>query len=195
MKTKLTVLGALLTLGVVASAQENPPTPKYEVGLNYTYTRVNPGGTLGSYNANGGSGYVEYNFNKVFGLVADLGGNRVGDANGFQVNNTSFEYLFGPRFNWRHSRYTPYVQALFGGERYSNAYNPNAANPSLGTSQNNFAAAFGGGLDIAISNHIAVKPIQIEYLTAQVPTGANNLNYAQNNFRYSAGVVFRFGSK
>src|SRR5215470_19233341 len=74
MKTKTFVLGTLLTLGaVVASAQEAPTTPKYEVGANYTYTRVNPGGNLGSYNTNGGSAYFEYNLNKVVGLVADLG--------------------------------------------------------------------------------------------------------------------------
>jgi hypothetical protein len=196
MKTKAFVLGTLLSLGVVASAQENTPTPKFEVGANYTYTRVNPGGTLGSYNANGGSAYVEYNLNKVVGLVADLGATRVGDVNGIQLQNTSFDYLFGPRFNWRRSgRFTPYVQTLFGGERYSNAFNPNATNPSLGTSQNHFAAAFGGGLDVRVTDHIAFKPIQIEYLTAQVPAGTSNQNFAQNNLRYSAGVVFRFGAK
>jgi hypothetical protein len=194
MKTKVFVLGTLLSLGVVASAQENPSTPQVEVGLNYSYTRVNPGGTLGSYNANGGSGYVEYNLNKIVGVVADLGGNYVGSANGIQLQNTTFDYMFGPRFNWRHSRYTPYVQALFGGERFSNGLNPGAADPRLSTSQNNFAAAFGGGLDITLTNHIALKPIQIEYLTAQVPAGGD-LKYSQNNLRYSAGVVFRFGAK
>lgn len=48
-------------------------------------------------------------------------------------------------------------------------------------------------MDFALTNHIAVKPIQVEWLTAQVSN--SNLSYAQNNVRYSAGVVFRFGSK
>jgi hypothetical protein len=49
------------------------------VGVTYSYTRVNPGGTLSGANANGGYGYVEYNFKKV-GLVADLGANYVGNG-------------------------------------------------------------------------------------------------------------------
>lgn len=191
MKSKVILVAALLAFGVMASAQET--TPVAEAGLSYSYTRVNPGGALSSYNANGGYGYAEYNFSKVFGLVADLGANYVGNAQGVHLGNTTFEYLFGPRFNWRHSRFTPYVQALVGGERFSNGLNPAAGNPRLANSQNNFAAALGGGLDFALTKHIAVKPIQVEWLTAQV--SSSNLAYAQNNIRYSAGVVFRFGSK
>lgn len=194
MKSTVILMGALLTSGMMASAQETS-TPVVETGLSYSYMRVNPGGTLGSYNANGGYGYAEYNFSKVFGLVGELGANHVGDANGVQLSNTSFEYLFGPRFNWRHSRFTPYVQALVGGERFSNGFNPGSADPRLFASQNNFAAALGGGLDIAVTNHIAVKPIQVEWLTTQFNNSAANLKYVQNNLRYSAGVVFRFGSK
>ena len=48
----------------------------------------------------------------------------------------------------------------------------------------------GGGIDITVTNHIAVKPIQLEYITARPSS-----NSFQNNLRYSAGVVFRFGEK
>ena len=188
------LLGSLLIIGGVVSAQEFE-TPKVEVGLNYSFTRMNPGGSLSSYNENGGHGYAEYNLNKVVGLVADLGGSYVGSANGVQLNNTTFTYLFGPRFNWRHSRYTPYVQTLFGGARFTNGLNPAASNPLLGTSQNNFAAAFGGGLDVAVSHHIAVKPFQVDYLMTQFDPGSGYSRNVANNLRYSAGVVFRFGSK
>jgi opacity protein-like surface antigen len=191
MKSSAILLGTLFAFGIAASAQET--TPVAEVGMSYSYMRVNPGGTLSSYNANGGYGYAEYNFSRVFGLVAELGANYVGRDHGINLGNTTFEYLFGPRFNWRHSRFTPYVQALVGGERFSNGLNPASSSPRLVNSQNNFAAAFGGGLDYALTSHITVKPVQVEWLTAQVSN--SNLNYAQNNLRYSAGVVFRFGSK
>jgi hypothetical protein len=190
---KTFLLGTLLVAGV-ASAQELTETPKLEVGVNYTYTRVNPGGALNSYNANGGSAYAEYNFNKVFGLVADMGGTYTGTVNGFPLDSTTFDYLFGPRFNLRHSRYTFYVQTLVGGERLSNGLNPGAAFPFLAASQNDFAAALGGGVDVALTNHIAVKPIQVEYLMSEV-SPAGPLNFVQNNLRYSAGLVFRLGSK
>ena len=86
---KTILFGTLLVASVGAYAQESGETPKWEIGANYTYTRVNPGGALDSYNSNGGSGYVEYNFNKVFGLVADLGGSNVGNVNGVTLNNTT----------------------------------------------------------------------------------------------------------
>ncbi len=193
-KTSL-LIGTLLVGGAIAGAQETAETPKAEIGLNYSYTRINPGGTFGSYNANGGFADVAYNFNKYFSAVADLGGNFSGTQNGVALNNTTFEYLFGPRVNFRHSRFTPYAQALFGGVRYSNGFNPTSADPRLGTSQNNFAAAFGGGLDINVSQHFAVRPFQVEYLMTQIQPGSTNLNYTQNNLRYSAGVVLRLGSK
>jgi len=41
----------------------------------------------------------------------------------------------------------------------------------------------------------AVKPIQVEYFMTQLPQLASNLNSAQNNLRYSAGLIFRFGAK
>lgn len=194
MKRQALVVGSLLILGVAANAQE-VATPKIEVGLNYSYLRMNPGGSLPAYNANGGFGTVQYNFNKSFGIVADLGANYVGNVNGLQIGNTSFEYLFGPRFTWRHSRFSPYVQTLFGGERFSNGFNPASSTPLLGTSQNNFAAAFGGGVDVTVTDHIAVKPIQVDYLMTQFSPGMGSPNNVSNNLRYSTGIVFRFGSK
>ncbi len=193
MKRYAILLGTVLVFGVVASAQETAPAA--EVGFSYSYTRVNPGGALSSANANGGYGYVEYNFNRVVGLVADLGANYVGNAGGVQLQNTTFQYLFGPRFNWRMSRFTPYLQTLVGGQRFSSGLDPSSSTPRLASAQNNFAAAIGGGIDYNLTKHIALKPIQVEYLVAEVSPFGRNVNFVQNNLRYSAGVVFRFGSK
>jgi hypothetical protein len=159
-------------------------TPVIESGFNYSFTRVNAGASIGSYTANGGSGDVEYNLNKAVGMVADLDGNYVGNANELSLSNTTFISLFGPRFNWRVSRVTTYVQTLVGGARFSNALDSNLPNPILGGSRNGFAGAIGG---------IAVKPFQVEYLITETPSAFSNVNHAQNNLRYSAGLVFRFG--
>jgi Outer membrane protein beta-barrel domain len=101
---------------------------------------------------NGGSGYVEYNVNKTFGLVADFGGyanTRTG------INDRLVTYLLGPRFNWRHARLTPYAQFLFGGGYVWN-------NPAgVSTTQNAFATAAGGGLYYNLTSHIAIKPLRI----------------------------------
>jgi opacity protein-like surface antigen len=168
MKLRTLVLGAICISGFSAFAQE-ASTPVVETGLNYTFTRINPGGSLPSYSANGGSAYVEYNLNRVVGLVADLG--------------------------WRLSRFTPYVQTLVGGARFSNAYDPGSSSPLLGVKENSFAAAIGGGVDFKLTDHIALKPLQVEYFMTQLPSTFANVNQVQNNLRYSAGIVFRFGSK
>ena len=123
MRLTSTILTTLLFSGAVALAQETSETPKVEVGLNYSFTRVNPGSSFSSFNTNGGFGDVEYNVNRHFGLVADLGATYVGTTNGVNFSNTSFEYLFGPRFNVRHGRFNPYIQTLFGGQRFSNGWN------------------------------------------------------------------------
>lgn len=188
------LFGSLLMFGAVASAQE-VETPQFEFSVNYSYLYNHPGGFLPSYSANGGFGTAQYNFNKSFGFVADLGANYVGSPSGVPFDNTAFEYLFGPRYTWRHSRFSPYVQTLFGGVRYSDGFVPQSNFPLLGASQTNFAMAFGGGLDVTLTNHIAVKPIQVDYLMTQFAPGGGNAITASNAIRYSAGVVFRLGSK
>jgi hypothetical protein len=136
----------------------------------------------------GGSGYFEYNLNKAFGLVGDFGGytnTRKG------INDKALSYLFGPRFNWRHSRLNPYVQFLFGG---AYAWSGPTGNS---TTQNAFATSAGRGLDYNWTNRISIKPIQ-EYVMTQFDSarpGGSTLGFRdhQSDIRYSAG--FKFGEK
>lgn len=118
--------------------------------------------------------------------VGDLGGYDNGNE-----NRQSFSYLFGSRFNWRMLRVTPYVQFLFGGSNEWGVVN----STGISTTQNGFAFAAGGGIDVNITQHIAINPLQVEYFMTQLPQRASNLNSVQNNLRYSPGVVFRFDSK
>ena len=111
MKTCKFVLGVLLVSSAVMNAQEIS-IPKYEVGVNYSWLHVNSANYDRQRTGNGGSGHFEYNLNKTVGLVADFGGY----ANTRQgIDDKLLTYMFGPRFNRRHSRLNPYVQFLFGG--------------------------------------------------------------------------------
>jgi hypothetical protein len=172
----------------VATAQE-VYTPKYEVGVNYSWLHVNSANYDYQRTGNGGSGYFEYNLNKTLGLVADFGGyanTRTG------IDEKLLTYMFGPRFNWRHSRLNPYAQFLFGG-----GY---AWSGPTSTTQNAFATAAGGGLDYSLTKRIAIKPIQVEYVMTQFDSArlggaTRSFGSHQNDVRYSAGIVFRFGEK
>ena len=187
MRTYPLMLGMCFVCGV-AIAQEGTPTPVAEVGFNYSYFHLTTAQSAVS-NQNGGSGYVEYNLNKLVGVVADFGGYANWSAGRPGSIGTTFSYLFGPRFNWRRSRVVPYVQFLFGG------VDAGLNGLSGSTGRNAFATSAGGGVDIAVTKHIAVKPLQVEYVTAQLPDVLSNRNSFQNDLRYSGGVVFRFGAK
>ena len=188
MRSFVFVLGAVLGCACVLSAQEET-APRFEVGLLYSGNHLNAAHNNLQITGNGGAGYLEYNINKWLGAVADFGGYANTSS---RIDDRLFTYMFGPRLNWRHKHFNPYAQALFGGgEAWSN---------TTSTSQNAFALAVGGGVDIALTHHVAIKPVQVEYFRTQFnaeqlggPT--NNFGGHQNGVRYSAGVVFTIGSE
>jgi len=175
------ILAIALAFGVTANAQEIT-TPQFEIGASYSWLHFNSADDVYHRTESGGSGYVEYNINNALGLVADFGG-YANTRSG--INDDTMTYLFGPRFNWRHSRLTPYVQFLFGG---AYAWTPG------GPSQNGFAIAAGGGLDYQVNHLLSIKPIQVEYVMTEIPS-ALGFGSNQNGLRYSAGVVLRLGAK
>src|SRR5260370_22414914 len=97
MKAVKFALAAILASGGVLSAQE-VGTPRYEVGLNYSWLHVNSANADRQRTGNGGSGSFAYNINNVVGLVADFGGY----ANN-KDNDQPLTFLVGPRFSWRHT--------------------------------------------------------------------------------------------
>jgi len=50
----------------------------------------------------------------------------------------------------------------------------------------------GGGLDIKVSKHIALRPIGADYYFTRLPTFITGDDTDKNYFRYSAGVNFLF---
>ncbi len=176
MRKSFWVLALLAIFAYVLPAKAQEETPKAELYVGYDYVRVNALGT--SFNFNGGSGQLAYNVNNWLGAVGDLGGYYT--SNGFRAGIIS--YLFGPRINLRgYRKVTPFAQVLFGGARSIDISPLNA-----------FAMTAGGGVDFKISEHFAIRPVQAEYFLTKFTDGASN---RQNNFRYSAGIVFRFGTR
>lgn len=171
-----------LGLGLPAFAQDEVSTPKYEIGLGYSGIHATSSTNDNQRTGNGGFGTFEYNLNRNWGLIADFDG--YANTN---KGDRLFTYMFGPRFNFRHSRLTPYAQALFGGAHLWN-------DPNYQTTKDGFAMAFGGGLDVRVTNHVAIKPVQVEYVYTRLNSNSGFGSY-QNDIRYSAGIVFRLGSK
>src|SRR5271163_4635485 len=185
--SRLLVLLSLLAFALPAKAQD--VAPRFEAYAGYDYTRFNvnadvPGiAPSAAYNGNGGGGQFEYNVNRWLGAVGDLGGFIATSSGSGAFAGAGFTYLFGPRVNFRRGKVAPFAQILFGGVRTTDGIAQ-----STGT-ENNFAMTAGGGIDFKVSKHVSVRPVQAEYLMTKIPNGLNN---RQNNFRFGAGVVFRF---
>jgi len=194
MRKLIFAVAVLSVLGLARPAAAQSDT-KWEVagGYTYIYSSVSVGGgdttatvspsVVGGgdptegFNFNGGGGEVEYKFSPALGIVADLGATH---TSSHFSDLTVFSYLFGPRISVGSGKYTPFAQALFGGVRGS----------EFGASQNAFSMFLGGGVDINVTEHFFIRPVEAGYVMTRFSFGGNSNN--QNSFRYSAGVGMRF---
>ena len=60
-------------------------------------------------------------------------------------------------------------------------------------SQTAFGMTAGGGLDVKVSRHFAIRVIQAEYLMTGSRITTTGATGTQNDMRLSSGIVFRFG--
>jgi len=190
------------------AGRTNIGTPKVELFLGYSYLQALPKLADGNRLVwlNGGSTSIAFNFNRYLGLVGDFGGfadtqlRLNGAANPGVVQDSSgsaYTYLFGPRLSYRgHERVTPFAQALFGGihagEVTLSSGCTGAGCIPLPT-ENKFAMTAGGGLDVNMSHHLALRLIQAEYLMTRFENLNTGMPATQNDMRLSSGLVFRFG--
>jgi hypothetical protein len=169
----------------------------------YSYLRNNSNGF------GGWEGQGTFNFNRYLGVTADVSGIS-GTPFGFSALGFSAgtyqrlnNYLFGPTITANLGRSAVFVHALFG-EAHS-SLGAGIGIPIIGgistgiTSANAFAMAFGGGIDIGLTRHLAIRAVQVDYLRTQfnatdaLTTGlSSSLGNRQNSVRYSSGIVFRF---
>jgi opacity protein-like surface antigen len=220
MRLRAILLTAIMSLPVFAMAQSevNEPATKGTVFGGYSLLHTNNSlgssglgnfGGLGSGNLNGWEGQGTFNFNRHFGVTADFTGNShqlAGfSALGFSVGTQQhmYQFLFGPTVTTYFGKSSVFGHALFGAAHSS--LSAGASLPIIGglsapiTSGNAFAMAFGGGVDIGLTHHFAIRAAQIDFvrtnfnavdaLASGLSTGTGN---NQNSFRFSTGVVWRF---
>ena len=96
---------------------------------------------------------------------------------------------FGPRYTWspRHARYELFGQGLAGVANGFNSVFPNV----LGAQSvaNSLAVKAGGGMNLNLKRHLALRLFEADYLRTQLPNSTNN---AQNSLQLGAGLVLRF---
>jgi len=188
------------------SSDADDAYPKAELFGGYSYIRNAPA-SIGNriVYLHGGSTSIALNVNRYLGLVADFGFSHAnkfgpnGPPSGGIVNASGnvFTFMFGPRLSYRHGPFTPFAQALFGGA-HASAVTINGCS-GIGCTplptETGFAMALGGGLDVKVHRHVALRLIQVEYLMTRFVDRSTlaGKTAGQNDVRISAGIVFRFG--
>ncbi|PYV49816.1 MAG: hypothetical protein DMG92_09875 [Acidobacteria bacterium] len=157
---------------------------------------------------NGWEAAGQLNLNRWFGVKADLSGHYgnlvsvtfnsippVVPLNFSTPDQHIYDYLFGPVISHRAPRYTVFAHSLFGGEHVGFGNFQIVGGPVTlpgPASSNSFALALGGGLDLKLTRHFAVRAGQFDY---QLVNSSANGHGHQNDFRFSSGIVFGFGGK
>ncbi|OLE51565.1 MAG: hypothetical protein AUG51_22560 [Acidobacteria bacterium 13_1_20CM_3_53_8] len=130
------------------------------------------------------------NINHTVGIVGSASGvyrtTTITDTNGnaFRAHLHLYQFLWGPRFNMHtSSRAVPFAHALFGYAHIGGSVDNFAGNSR--TSNNAFAMAFGGGVDVEANHRVDVRAFEFDY----APTFFNSRR--QDNYRFSFGIKIK----
>jgi outer membrane protein OmpA-like peptidoglycan-associated protein len=214
--TSAIVLGIVLLFGTAAFGQDNP---KAEISIDYSYIRANPqnNNIIKPFSLNGGGGAAAFYFNRYVGIEAEFegygslthsliipAGNPAcpGATNCLvTAQGNLFTYNIGPIVKYRAKHIEPFGETMFGGAHsnfYGNLFTScgtvtGCVATSKSPSNNAFDFIIGGGIDIPVTRSIAIRPVQLDYLLTRFGNAFTSGNNNQSNFRYQAGIVFRFG--
>jgi hypothetical protein len=217
MKIRAAILSVIVLLfGTMAFAQDNP---KAEILFDYSYIHANPqnNNIIQPFSLNGGGGGAAFYFNRHIGIEFEFEGYG-SDTHSFTIpagnaacpgatnclitaQGNLFTYNIGPIIKARKKHFEPFVEALFGGAHsnfYGNLFSDcntitGCVAASKSPSNNAFDFIIGGGIDIPLTKHFTIRPIQADYLLTRFGNGFTGGNNNQSNFRYQAGILFRLG--
>jgi hypothetical protein len=173
--TAATILLLLLTIGMAwpSVAQE---MPRVQVFGGYSYTRFDSP-SFGFSSPTGLNGYTfspAYNIIRGFGVVAELSGQ-------YKTNLNLRDIAVGPQFLYPRGKMTFFGHFLVGDARSL----VQAGGPQEDTAR---VVALGGGMDYDLTPRFAVRAFQVDYLHTTL------FSTTQKNFRFSTGLVYRWGS-
>ena len=187
----LLLLGA--TVEIPLAAQSAPAFARGYLELATTYNEMRSNTVGGSsFWIKGGSAEIHGSLPRGIGVVADIAGQHTANINSSGIGLDLVTATFGPRYTWApgRSRY-----ALFGEGQVGEAFAFNSLFPSTTgpqTSNSSLAIKTGGGMNVKLSHHLALRAFDAYWVRTQLPNATANV---QNNLQMGAGLVVRFGEK
>ena len=164
---KLIFSVGLLLLCAAPASSASHPTGELFGGFSY-FNFDTPSLAIDFY---GGQASVSANFNEHVGITGDFGAQ-------FRSGVQLYQFLVGPRFTARNPNVTAFAHTMIG----------TMHTRAGGFSSTDLALAFGGGLDVNVNKHVAVRAFQLDYIPIH-PSGT-----WVHNFRAAVGVVFKWGA-
>jgi len=152
--------------------------PRAQVFGGYSYMSLDTSGLMGRQNFNGWNAQATFNLNRWLGVTGDFGG-YYGDIS--SISTHDYSYMFGPTVTFRAEHVAPFVHALFGGSHVG------GSGFGLSGSNNAFAMAVGGGLDLSFKSGFGIRAGQFDWYRT------SHFSQTQNNVRISTGVFYSFG--
>ena len=197
MKKLLLLLGFGLFIAGPSAAQRDYPRVEIFGGYSYLHTDL----LFKSNIPKGWSASFTGNVHRIIGIEADFSG-HYGDISERRPDNyRTYLFLFGPKFAARLPRVTPWGHALFGASQLS--VEGRNFQGDYSDSRTAFTWAAGGGLDVHVRKHLALRVIQADYIRAKssafpMTTGQTGTYYvigggSSNNLRLSFGMVLTWG--
>jgi hypothetical protein len=185
------LLGILLASAPLMAQPDAAPKAAQgvlEVAVTYNATLSDAAGG-NSFWMQGGSVEIAGDFYRGLGATADISGSHVGNINSSGVGLDLVTATFGPRYTWHPTskRYELFGQGLVGEANGLNSIFPRATGET--ETANSLALEAGGGMNVALSPHVALRAFEVNWLRTQLPNSTTNV---QNNIRLGAGIVFKF---
>jgi len=178
---------------VVAAAGQAIPTGSMVSGdaaVTYHWVRSNTQpGECGCFDLSGGSLSGSWSFHPRWAAVSEISGEYAGNGPSTGNSLTLASFLAGVRYSlpnsWQRGTHglQPFGQLLLG------ASHSGGGIAGEGDGAFAFATRRGGGIDLPVRSHFAVRIIQIDYDLTEF---RNSINNHQNNLLLGCGIVFRW---
>ena len=188
------LLAASLIAGTNLQAQSTATLGHQELDVAATYTEQYSNlVSTPTFWHGGGSVELSTQTYRGWGLAANVSGTQTGSAANSGYGLSLVTAVFGPRYTYfrpgsvnRNHGLAIFGQGLIGESWGFDSYFPSTS--GVQTDARSLALHVGGGVDIGLSRHFAVRVLQADWLRTQFPNANTNV---QNNLGLSAGIVFR----
>jgi outer membrane protein OmpA-like peptidoglycan-associated protein len=193
------VIAVLFMFATLAAAQDQP-APKWELFGGYTVW--NPGADVHGqlpgallplssrleWNPRGVGASATYNFNRWVGFTLDTSTNWGSGEKTLarRIDDAAFANIsFGPKVTFRTQHFSPFLELLIGDHRLT---------PDAFHDIDKLGVMFGGGLDLNVSRHIALRLFRADYVISNYRYAPTSVPSTQlYGVRLQTGLVLNLG--